>query len=123
MNKLFVQAQDPQYYERLMMIESHKFSDIIKLGERIEEGIKSGMVTNFEALQATNKALQSSGVSKKRDVGAIMVAQRTKSPIKYQTYPMPPLIYQPTPNYQAPLPILPNSTTHLSITSSSHISV
>jgi len=33
-----------------MLIESQKFSDIIKLGERIEEGIKSGMVTNFEAL-------------------------------------------------------------------------
>ncbi|XP_070010514.1 uncharacterized protein [Nicotiana sylvestris] len=48
------------------MIESHKFSDIIKLGERIEEGIKSGMVTNFKALQATNKALQSGGVSKKK---------------------------------------------------------
>ncbi|XP_070008345.1 uncharacterized protein [Nicotiana sylvestris] len=57
MNKFFVWAQDPQYYERLMMIESHNFSDIIKLGERIEKGIKSGMVTNFKALQATNKAL------------------------------------------------------------------
>ncbi|XP_070050799.1 uncharacterized protein [Nicotiana tomentosiformis] len=58
-NKFFVRAQDPQYYERLMVIENHKFSYIIKLGERIEEGIKSGMVTNFEVLQATNKALQS----------------------------------------------------------------
>ncbi|XP_070051807.1 uncharacterized protein [Nicotiana tomentosiformis] len=62
MNKFFVRAQDPQYYERLMVIENHKFSDIIELGERIEEGIKSGMVTNFEALQATNKALQSGGM-------------------------------------------------------------
>ncbi|XP_070040073.1 uncharacterized protein [Nicotiana tomentosiformis] len=35
MNKFFVRAQDPQYYERLMVIENHKFSDIIKLGERI----------------------------------------------------------------------------------------
>jgi len=56
------------------MIENHKFSNISKLGERNEEGIKSGMVTNFEALQATNKALQSDGVSKKRDVGAVIVA-------------------------------------------------
>jgi len=55
MNKFFVRAHDLQYYERLMVIENHKFSDIIKLGERIEEEIKSGMVTNFEALQATNK--------------------------------------------------------------------
>ncbi|XP_070024979.1 uncharacterized protein [Nicotiana sylvestris] len=82
MNKFFVRAQDPQYYERLMLIKNHKFSDIIKLGERTEEGIKSGMVTNFEALQATNKALQSGGMSKKKDVGVVMVAQRTKSPLK-----------------------------------------
>ncbi|XP_070045185.1 uncharacterized protein [Nicotiana tomentosiformis] len=37
MNKFFVRAEDPQYYERLMVIENHKFSEIIKLGERIEE--------------------------------------------------------------------------------------
>ncbi|XP_070007404.1 uncharacterized protein [Nicotiana sylvestris] len=30
MNKFFVRAQDPQYYERLMVIEYHKFFDIIK---------------------------------------------------------------------------------------------
>ncbi|XP_070029402.1 uncharacterized protein [Nicotiana sylvestris] len=57
MNKFFVRAQDPQYYERMMVSENHKFFGIIKLGEIIEEGIKSGMVTNFEVLQATNKAL------------------------------------------------------------------
>ncbi|XP_070008964.1 uncharacterized protein [Nicotiana sylvestris] len=74
MNKFFDWAQDPQYYERMMLIEIQKFFDIIKLGERIEEGIKSGMVTNFKALEATNKALQSGGTSKKRDVVVIMVA-------------------------------------------------
>ncbi|XP_070040170.1 uncharacterized protein [Nicotiana tomentosiformis] len=36
MNKFFVRAQDPQHYERVMVIENHKFSDIIRLGERIE---------------------------------------------------------------------------------------
>ncbi|XP_070019572.1 uncharacterized protein [Nicotiana sylvestris] len=50
MNRFFVRAQDPQYYERLMLIEGQKFSYIIKLRERIKEGIKSGKVTNFEAL-------------------------------------------------------------------------
>jgi len=95
MNKFFVRAHDPQYYERLMVIENHKFSDIIKLRERIEEGIKSGMITNFEALQATNKALQLGGISKKRDVGAVMVAQGPKYPLTYQT---------PPPTYQTPPP-------------------
>ncbi|XP_070022967.1 uncharacterized protein [Nicotiana sylvestris] len=37
MNKFFVRAQDPQYHERLILIEYHKLSYIIKLGERIEE--------------------------------------------------------------------------------------
>nr|XP_033509645.1 uncharacterized protein LOC117274467 [Nicotiana tomentosiformis] len=32
MNKFFLRAQDPQYYERVMVIENHKFSDIIMLG-------------------------------------------------------------------------------------------
>ncbi|XP_070029485.1 uncharacterized protein [Nicotiana sylvestris] len=74
MNKFFVRAQDLQYYERLMVIENHKFSDIIKLGEKTEEGIKNEMITNFEALQATNKVLQLGDISKKRDVGVVMVA-------------------------------------------------
>nr|XP_009774860.1 PREDICTED: uncharacterized protein LOC104224846 [Nicotiana sylvestris] len=41
MNKFFVRAQDLQYYERLMVIENHKFSDIMKIREMIEEVIKS----------------------------------------------------------------------------------
>ncbi|XP_070035054.1 uncharacterized protein [Nicotiana tomentosiformis] len=66
MNKFFIRAQDPQYYERLMVIENHKLSDVIKLGERIEEGIKSGMVTNFEALQATNKPCNQGAFRRRR---------------------------------------------------------
>ncbi|XP_070007200.1 uncharacterized protein [Nicotiana sylvestris] len=97
-------AKDPKYYERLMLIEGQKFSDIIKLGERIKKGTKNGMVTNLEALQATNKALQSGGSSKKKDVNSVMVAQRNNSPMKYQTYLSAPLTYQPTLNYQAPSP-------------------
>ncbi|XP_070032955.1 uncharacterized protein [Nicotiana tomentosiformis] len=45
-NKFFVRVQDPQYYKRLMFIQNHKFFDIIKLGERIKEGIKSAMWIN-----------------------------------------------------------------------------
>ncbi|XP_070019764.1 uncharacterized protein [Nicotiana sylvestris] len=98
MNKFFVRAHDPQFYERLMVIENHKLSNIIKLGERIEEGIKSRMVTNLEALQGTNKALQLGGISKKREVGTVMVAQGPISPLTYQT---PPPTYQtPPPTYQ-----------------------
>ncbi|XP_070017234.1 uncharacterized protein [Nicotiana sylvestris] len=87
MNKFFIRAHYPQYYERLMVIENDKFSDIIKLGERNKEGIKSGMVTNFLALQATNKALQLGGISKKRDVGAMV---RTRATGRGGRPPVPP---------------------------------
>lgn len=54
MNTFFARAQYPQYYERLMVIENHMFSNIIKFWKIIEEDIKCGVVTNFEALQAIN---------------------------------------------------------------------
>nr|XP_016451163.1 PREDICTED: uncharacterized protein LOC107775878 [Nicotiana tabacum] len=108
MNRFFVRAQDLQYYERLMLIEGQKFSDIIKLGERIEVGIKNSMVTNLEAPQATNKALQSGGTSKKKDVNSVMASQRNHSPMKYQPYPPTPLTYQPSLSYQAPPPTYQN---------------
>ncbi|XP_070020860.1 uncharacterized protein [Nicotiana sylvestris] len=67
MNKFFVRAQDPQYYERLM---------------------------------ATKKALQSGGISNKKDVGAVMVDQGPKSLLTYQT---PPPTYQTSsPRYSQP---------------------
>ncbi|XP_070021745.1 uncharacterized protein [Nicotiana sylvestris] len=69
MNKFFVREQDLQYYERLMVIDNNKFPDIIKLGERIEKGIKIGMVMIFEPLQATIKVLQSGGISKRKLLG------------------------------------------------------
>ncbi|XP_070030264.1 uncharacterized protein [Nicotiana sylvestris] len=85
MYKFFVRAHDPQYYERLMVIENHKFSDIIKLGERIEEVIKSRTVTKIEALQAINKALQSATVHHTYN----SQPSNFQSPPARQNYPRP----------------------------------
>lgn len=70
-----------------------------QIRRKIEEGIKSGMVTNFEAFQVTNIALQSGGISEK-EVGTVMVAQGPKSPLTYQT--SPPTYHPSTPNYHYP---------------------
>ncbi|KAG5617085.1 hypothetical protein H5410_016909 [Solanum commersonii] len=66
MKDYFIRAQEPQYYDRMMLVAEKSFADIIKLGERIEEGIKNGTIINLEALQATNKALQSGGMTENR---------------------------------------------------------
>ncbi|XP_070028832.1 uncharacterized protein [Nicotiana sylvestris] len=100
MKKFFVRAHDPQYYERLMVIENHKFSDIIKLGERIEEGIKNGMVINFEAVQDTNKALQSDGISKKKIVGALAYYHSPQTRPNYKK-PRPNFDHKPPRQYTA----------------------
>ncbi|XP_070029097.1 uncharacterized protein [Nicotiana sylvestris] len=63
MNKFFVRAQDPQYYERLIVIKYHKFSDIIKLGEKIEEGIKRGMTQKSIDVEATASIPFEAGVA------------------------------------------------------------
>ncbi|XP_069145964.1 uncharacterized protein [Solanum lycopersicum] len=66
MKDYFIRAQEPQYYDRMMLVAEKSFAEIIKLGERIEEGIKNGTIINLEALQATNKALQSGGMIESR---------------------------------------------------------
>ncbi|XP_070008296.1 uncharacterized protein [Nicotiana sylvestris] len=70
-----------EYATRWRSEAAKKFSNTIKLGERIEEGIKNGMVTNLEALQATNKALQSGGTSKKKYLYEKLKAAGYVSPI------------------------------------------
>lgn len=66
----------------MMLIAEKSFADIITLVEIIEEGIRNGTIINLEALQATNKVLQSGSLpeNRKKEVGAVMVVHKT--PIK-----------------------------------------
>ncbi|KAK4736933.1 hypothetical protein R3W88_000630 [Solanum pinnatisectum] len=114
MKDYFIRAQEPQYYDRMMLVAEKSFTEIIKLGERIEEGIRNGTIINLEALQATNKALQSSGMSENRKkTGTVMMAQGTRTPYKYQTTTPPPSPYHQTPYPSAPPPISPHLTPQL----------
>ncbi|XP_049347507.1 uncharacterized protein LOC125812061 [Solanum verrucosum] len=109
MKDYFIRAQEPQYYDRMMLVAEKSFAEIIKLGERIEEGIKNGTVINLEALQATNKALQSGGMAENRKkTGSVMMDQGTRTPYKYQSTTPPPSPYPQTPYPSAPPPISPN---------------
>ncbi|XP_069148037.1 uncharacterized protein [Solanum lycopersicum] len=83
MKDYFIRAQEPQYYDRMMLVAEKSFDEIIKLGKRIEEGIKNGTIINLEALQATNKALQSGGMieSRKKAGSAGYVSQILALPV------------------------------------------
>lgn len=92
--KYFIQEQEPQYLEKMITIIDKSFFEIIKEGEMLK-GLKNGSTINLEALQATNKTLQSRGIyenKNKKEVGTKMGAQALKNIPNYQapTTPRPP---------------------------------
>ncbi|XP_055830916.1 uncharacterized protein LOC129899948 [Solanum dulcamara] len=121
MTTLFIQSQkDATYYEKMISVVGKKFFQVIRMREFIEEGIKTGRITNLTALQATSRAIQSDSIGgafkKKKDgVSAVMTIQerRPNQMLTYQN-PLPqPLYYSqytqvPQPYYQpsaAPYPV------------------
>lgn len=46
----FIRAQEPQYYDKMILVAEKSFINIIKLGERNEEGINNGNIINLETL-------------------------------------------------------------------------
>ena len=44
------------FLERVLPMMGQKFSELIKMGEAIEDRLKSGKVTSLTALQAANKS-------------------------------------------------------------------
>ncbi|XP_055812085.1 uncharacterized protein LOC129882003 [Solanum dulcamara] len=81
MTSLFIQSQkDATYYENMISVVGQKFFEVVRMAEFIEEGIKTGRITNLAALQATSKAIQSDSIGgafkKKKDgVSAVMTIQ------------------------------------------------
>ncbi|XP_019260735.1 PREDICTED: uncharacterized protein LOC109238716 [Nicotiana attenuata] len=69
------------------------FAEVIKAGEMIENGIKTGRITSLAALHATSKAIQTgalgSGKKKEKEVAAVMALGGTsfhqRQPSQYQS--------------------------------------
>ncbi|XP_060179392.1 uncharacterized protein LOC132609432 [Lycium barbarum] len=72
MVETFLQAQDETYYQHMIPAVGKPFIEAIKMGEIIEEGIKTGRIVGFAALKATTQAIQnglgSFGGKKKKEV-------------------------------------------------------
>ncbi|XP_070028104.1 uncharacterized protein LOC107768811 isoform X2 [Nicotiana tabacum] len=58
--ELFLQAQGPTY---LIPAVGKSFNDVLKIGEMVEEGIKSSKIISYSALKYTTKDIQNISVS------------------------------------------------------------
>ncbi|XP_049345800.1 uncharacterized protein LOC125810336 [Solanum verrucosum] len=86
--EVFVRVQEPEYYDRIMLLVGAKFAEIVKVGETIEDGLRTGKIARVAALPGSSANYQ----------------------VPPQTYQTPVPLYQNTlPNCQAPQP---NYQTH-----------
>jgi len=124
--EVFVRIQESEYYNRMLLILGGKFSEIVKVGEAIEDGLKTGKIIRMTPQDEFSGPLR----RKREDVSSISFESSQKSKrhaglnvrksLPSKTYPLTPqnpYLIQPNyqtpppnhPNYQAPLPNYPNA--------------
>ncbi|XP_070032017.1 uncharacterized protein [Nicotiana tomentosiformis] len=57
LTEYFIRAQEGIYFENMMGMMGQKFPELVKMGDFLEEGIKSDKVQSMAALQAASKAI------------------------------------------------------------------
>ncbi|XP_049365851.1 uncharacterized protein LOC125830722 [Solanum verrucosum] len=72
--EMFIIIQEQEYHDRIMLLIGEKFAEIVKVGEAIEDGIKTGKISRVAA------SIESSGLLKKKrdDMSSISCALMEK---------------------------------------------
>ena len=71
---VFLQAQEPNYFHYLLAAIGKPFTEAIKIGEMVENGIKSGKIVSQAAIRATTQAIQSGSgnfTNRKKEEGSM----------------------------------------------------
>ncbi|XP_060181825.1 uncharacterized protein LOC132611409 [Lycium barbarum] len=63
MTATFIECQAGIFYEKMIGMMGQKFTEVVRMGEALEEGIKSRKIQDLTALQVVNKAIQSGSIS------------------------------------------------------------
>ena len=75
---VFLQAQEPDNFHNLLAAMGKPFAEAIKIGEMVENGIKSGKIVSQAAIRATTQAIQSGSGNfinrKKKEEGSMMAS-------------------------------------------------
>ncbi|XP_069149209.1 uncharacterized protein [Solanum lycopersicum] len=65
--EVFVRVQEPEYYDRIILLIGAKFAEIVKVGETIEDGLKSGKIARVSASPGSSGLVR----KKREEVNAI----------------------------------------------------
>nr|XP_009602815.1 uncharacterized protein LOC104097896 [Nicotiana tomentosiformis] len=83
MVSVFLHAQETDYFQNMMFAMGKPFAEAIKIGEMVENGLKTGRILSQSALRATSQAIQSGsgGLAsrKKKEEGAMMASSLRNS--------------------------------------------
>ncbi|XP_075082726.1 uncharacterized protein LOC107816963 [Nicotiana tabacum] len=84
MVEYFLQALEPTYFGHLISAIGKPFNDVVKMGERVEEGLKSRKIMSYSAIKITTQAIQNGTgnllAKKKMDDVAMVVSGPRRSP-------------------------------------------
>ncbi|KAK4709726.1 hypothetical protein R3W88_004239 [Solanum pinnatisectum] len=74
---VFLQAQEPNYFHYLLFVVGKTFAKVIKIGEMMENGIKSRKIVSQAALKATTQVIKNGsknlgGKKMKKDVANVV---------------------------------------------------
>ncbi|XP_059312777.1 uncharacterized protein LOC132063979 [Lycium ferocissimum] len=112
----FLQAQNEEYYQHMLPALGKSFVEAMKMGEMVEDGIRTGRIVSFTTLKSTTHAIQGGSRNFRiksdgnDDVAMIVSGQRRHYPqpqrrspnyTQWQA-PMPHNPYLPSQNFQAP---------------------
>ena len=65
--EVFVRVQEPEYYNRIILLIGAKFAKIVKVGETIEDSLKSGKIARVSASPGSSGIVR----KKREEVAAI----------------------------------------------------
>ncbi|XP_015072542.1 uncharacterized protein LOC107016648 [Solanum pennellii] len=80
--EVFVRVQEPEYYDRIILLIRAKFAEIVKVGETIEDGLKSGKISRVSASPGYSRLMR-----KKREEVAIQSGYDPSRP-KFEKRPL-----------------------------------
>nr|XP_033510291.1 uncharacterized protein LOC117275045 [Nicotiana tomentosiformis] len=104
---VFLQAQEPDYFQNMMSAVGKSFSEAIKIGEMVENGLKTGRIISQAVLKAATQAVQIESVNfsdtNEKGEETMMTTSSRRGPRRTsRRYDQPLLVFDDSPEHCYP---------------------